>query len=168
MRNYSPRLEFITLLVLLAVFGAGLGLSYTFTERGQIYPQIISIIGIVVTGVELIIFGFQVLRVNKYVPAARAEYAEFWQSVKGVTPFVIALLFYFLLIYLIGLIIASGIWVALFLVIFGRVKPYQAVLGGLAIMGATFVVVELLTLRLPSALWDPFHIYRNEPWWPSF
>lgn len=161
MLSYRPRLEVLVLIGMLIVFGVGLGLSYSFLNISQPYPRIISIIGICLTLIELTIFVFQVYRVNKFVPNTRTEFGGFLREVRAILPYVVWILFYFLLIYLVGLIIASGIWTALFLAMLGKMKWYKALIGGIGIGIAAFLIVDLLTLALPTALFDPFEVYRR-------
>ena len=162
MLSYRPRLEVLVLIGLLIVFTVGLGLSYTYLDRSQVYPRVICSIGIALTGLELLIFTLQVSRVNKFVPSLRTEAGGFLREVRAISPYVLWILVYFLIIYLIGLIIASAVWVFLFLVFVGKLKWYKAIVGGLAIGLAAYIIWQALNLSLPTAIYDVFHEFRND------
>ena len=156
-----PRLEVLVLVVMMAVFAVAFGLTYTFLNRAEIYPRVISGIGMLLVGFELITFVYQTYRRRAELPPVRNEAALFLEEVRGILPYLAWLLFYFLLIYLVGLIIASGLFTLLFLLVLGRMRWQHALLGGVGIGVAAFLITDLLTLALPSALFDPFIEYRR-------
>lgn len=162
MLSYRPRVEVLVLIGLLIVFAVGLGLTWTFSDRGGVYPRVVCSIGIALTAFELIIFAVQVSRVNKFVPSLRVEAGGFLREVRAISPYVLWILIYFLIIYLVGLIIASAVWVFLFLMLIGKLKWYKALIGGLAIGVAAYIIWQALNLSLPTALYDVFHEFRND------
>ena len=156
-----PRLEVATLLLLLLFFAGAFALTYTFAVRAEIYPRIVSAIGMAVITAEIAVFIYQTYKHRHTAPTGRTELAATLQEMRAVLPYVLWLLFYYLMIWIIGLVIASGAFVFLFLLFIGRMKPWQALIGGLATAAAVFLIVDLLTLALPTALFDPFHEFRR-------
>jgi len=157
----NPRIEASVLIVIFAVFVAAFIGSYTFISPTDSYPRVISAIGAFLTLIELAAFVFQAYHHRAKIPSARQEVGGMLSDMRGVLPYLVWLLFYFLLIYLIGLIIASGVFTLLFLFIVARLKHYQALVGGLAAGFAAFVITDVLVLALPQALYDPFQEFRN-------
>lgn len=156
-----PRTEILVLLVMLFIFTGAFGLSFTFIPPTDSYPRAISGIGMCLVVLELAVFAYQTYRHRQNIATGRQEAASILNDIQGILPYVIWLLLYFLLIYIIGLIIASGIFAFLFLLLIGRVRWYYALLGGFGALVATFLVSDILVLALPEAVFDVFQEYRN-------
>lgn len=157
----TPRTELAILVAMLIVFAIGFGLTYTFSARTEIYPRAVSGIAMVLVVLELAAFGLRYYRTRSTAPPVRQEALQIVADIRGIVPYVLWILFYFLLIYLIGLIIASGIFSLLFVLLIGKMKWWQAAIGGLGASVAAFLITDILTLALPTALFDPFIEFRN-------
>ena len=167
-----PRAQFVVLVLLLATFLAAFGVSFTFAPLTDVFPRYISAIGAFLALVELVLFAHQYWKPDKerrkHAPAAKLELDALLAEFRSISPYILWLLAYFVLIWLIGLIIASGLFALLFLLLVARMKPWEAVLGGLAAAAVVFLIADLLSLALPQALYDPFFVYRRILRLPSF
>lgn len=65
-----------------------------------------------------------------------------------------AIIGFFVLILLVGFPVATVIFLTVFLIIDGRVRPVWAFVSGLAVTGVFLVVAYLLELEFPPAIWQ--------------
>lgn len=157
-----PRIELSILLILLAIFIAAFVVSFTFVVTTESYPRLVSGLGIALVSVEIVVFLIQTYRRRQNIPSGEMELRGMLGDIRKVLPYLVWIMFYFLLIYLIGLVIASALFAVLFLFFVAQINWRYAILGGLLAFGGTFVIVDVLQLGLPQALWDPFSIWRSE------
>ncbi len=77
---------------------------------------------------------------------------------RSILPFVLYLLLYYVLIYFIGMVIASAIFVFLFLLFIGKMKWYLALLSGILVLFFLINLEDIMSLRWPDSIIDPLEM----------
>jgi hypothetical protein len=161
--NVSRRDRLAGLLALLVVFTAVVGGSLGFPPRARIYPLFVGGLGVLLSLAGL----WAMVREGPAEPGARempggtghapgTEADSLRVAFGRIAPYLVWLLGYFVLIRMIGLVLASGIFVALFLRREGGVA-WGPAFGALVAVCAFLVAVgSLFGLHWPLSVADPF------------
>lgn len=146
--------QIVFLLILLAVFAWMFFGAAEFSSQAQTYPRLMSGAAILIAIVELIWYGFGLKNDTDEVSIANTLTGRF----KGILPYLIWLLAYFAVIYVLGMVAASGLFVTLFLIFEGKVKWYYALVAGLIIIAFLISMEDVMSLRWPRSIVDPIEI----------
>ena len=142
----SPgRMAFLVAVCLL--FAAAAWTAQSFPPRARIFPQVVAVGGFLL-GLLAAARGF----------AGKGTLMEerpghFLGHLRKAAPFLMWLMAYYVGIYLVGLLLASGLFVAAFLAREGRVRPYRAMIGGALMSGFLLLIGNVVGLDWPVGLW---------------
>jgi hypothetical protein len=163
--NASRRDELVGLLVLLAVFSGAVGGSLGFPPRARIYPLFVGGLGVLLSLAGLWTLARQEPSGPETAEAsgeagrpAEAQAESLGAAFGGIVPYLAWLLAYFVLMRIVGLVLASGIFVALFLRREGHVARGPAVGALVAVCAFLLVVGSLFGLHWPVSVVDPFQL----------
>lgn len=153
-------IEQIVFLVLVMLFFAWAGWdSLSFPEKAQTYPRTVAFAAVLIALAELGSYIWSV-RAQKLVPSkegsdgvtqAETLSAKFMQ----ILPYLLWLLACYAAIYVIGMVVASGLFVFLFLLREGKVTWYYALLSGLIVTLFLVAIGDVMGLKWPNSVIDP-------------
>ncbi|MEM7116851.1 MAG: tripartite tricarboxylate transporter TctB family protein [Chloroflexota bacterium] len=148
-------IEQITFLVLmLLLFGwAGFN-SLSFPDQAQTYPRTVAFAAVIIVLIELGLYLWGMRSDNEDVPVSETLSGRF----RGIWPYLIWLGAFFLVIYLVGIVIASALFVSIFLIREGNVPWYYAVLAGIIVIAFLLVMEDVMSFRWPRSLIDPIEM----------
>ena len=141
------REQIFFLFFLLIVFAYAAWDSMSFPTKAQTYPRTVALAAIVVTLIELVLYTLST-RKQKPVDAAD-DVGVFTPQFMKILPYLIWLVVFFIVIYLIGIVLASGLFVFAFLLREGKMRWYFALGSGLIII-AFLLTMETWELMLQS------------------
>ena len=145
--------QVVFLLILLGVFAWMAWESLGFASQAQTYPRLMATAAVILTLVELISYIIS-SRSEEDVPLSQTLSGRFG----GILPYLLWLLAYFAVIYVVGMVAASGLFVGLFLLREGEVKWYYAILAGLIVIGFLILMEDVMSLRWPRSIVDPIEL----------
>lgn len=147
--------QLVFLLFLLALFGYAFWGSLDFPGQAQTYPRTVAGAAVLITLAELIAYLVNWYRDN--LPDV-ADEDTLTARVMGILPYLGWLLAYYIVIYVIGMVAASGLFVFLFLYREGQVKWYYALLAGVFIVLFLIQMEDVMSLRWPDSIVDPIEM----------
>lgn len=146
--------QLIFLLIILGVAGWMLFESQSFSDdKAKTFPQLIASFTVIIVLVELVTFMIS-SRNSPELPASQTISGRFG----GIFPYLVWLLAYFAVIYVIGMVAASGLFVFLFLFREGKVKWYYALIAGLIIIAFLIQLEGVMNLKWPRSIIDPIEM----------
>jgi hypothetical protein len=123
----------------------------SFPSKAGLYPWAVGILGLVLAAVEI---GLTITRKSKPMegePQFQGDDGGLMRGVRQAFPYMLWLGAYYVLIYLLGLVVASGLFIVAFLSLVGKLRWFVA-LGGAALLVLFLLgVSELLNLYWPDA-----------------
>ncbi len=145
-------IEQIVFLLLILLFFAWAGWeSLSFPNKAQTYPRTVALAAVVITLAEL----------GSYLWTLRGQKSEEASSdtltakfIK-ILPYVLWLCACYATIYVIGMVVASGLFVFLFLFREGDVRWYYALLSGLIVIAFLLLIGDVMGLKWPESVVDP-------------
>ena len=147
--------QLVFLLFLLALFGYSLWASLEFPGQAQTYPRTVAAAAVIITIIELV--SYIVSWRNETLPEVAPE-NTLTARFMTILPFLAWLAAYYAVIYVIGMVAASGLFVFLFLYREGKVKWYYALLAGVFIIFFLIQMEDVMSLRWPDSILDPIEM----------
>jgi hypothetical protein len=142
---FAERVGFLVLIGLVLLYAAVAAAG--FPDRARIFPQLVAVAGLVSVAIELARMGWRrFVRLEDDVAGQPAALA----SVRAGASYVAWLLVYYVVIWVLGFLLASAIFVMLFLVLVARVPAGRALLAGVAVAGALLLLHRTLDVRWPE------------------
>ena len=140
------KLEQIIFTALIAlVFAAALWLSQDFPSSGRRFPRLICIAALIISGIQL-------LRLLFFKQGLLQKGSGVVSQFLKVYPYIFWILGYYLLIFVFGFIIASALFIVAFLISYGKMRWYMAVLATVVVVALVFFLGDILSLRWPNGL----------------
>lgn len=147
------------LLALLALFGSAVVGSLGFPPRARIYPLFVGGLGVLLGLVALLAFARTTPEEDAGTAELQAVESEgLAVAFRRIVPYLLWLLALFSLIRLVGLVLASGVFVAVFLRQEGRVGWPAALAGLVGVCGFLAGVGRLFGLHWPVSVIDPLGV----------
>jgi hypothetical protein len=157
-------MRFALEILVLAVFVYAAITARTFPHLAAMSPFYTAVAGVLLTSVILLMDIRTAIR-RQAVPisdlldltSALAEAptrAEAMQLLRRSAVYFAAIVGFFLLIFLASFPVATVIFLTVFLIIDGRVRPVRAFVTGLAVAGVFVVIARLMELEFPPAFWQ--------------
>lgn len=157
--------QWVGLLVLLAVFSGVVGGSLGFPPRARIYPLFVGVLGVLLSLAGLWTLarrqppGPETAEVSGTSGHPAGSGAQSLRAAFGsIVPYLAWLLGYFVLMRLVGLVLASGVFVTLFLRREGDVAWAPAIGALVAVCAFLLAVGSLFGLHWPLSVVDPFQL----------
>lgn len=150
MRQLS-REQFIFLGLLLLLFAWAAFEADGFSGQARLYPFVVALAGLVIAIVE---FGSFAFSQRQQDPAAANSESLAQRFVKA-TPYLAWLAGLYAAIYVIGMVISSGLFAFLFLLSEGKLRWYYALLSGILVIVFLIVMQDVMSLKWPKSLMDP-------------
>jgi hypothetical protein len=154
----SRQLERFAFLVLVALVFVWAGWEATsFPSRARIFPQTVAFAALILTGVEVLKALISLSRHRAARRLSQGEAAEEGgatlreQVVKG-APYLLWIIGYYVGIYLVGFVVASGAFVLLFLWRAGRVRWPAATLATAPLLAVLLLLGAAMNLSWPGGL----------------
>ncbi len=158
----ADREQIVALGILLLVFGGAAVASLGFPPRARTYPLVVGVVGVLITAWELLAFHSRARSgpVQPSLPGDREVMrpATIGEQFPRVLPFLIWIGGYLVAVWVAGLVVASGLFVGVFLSREGRVRWHTAVLAGAGIIILLVVLGNVLGLRWPASAIAPFQL----------
>ncbi len=151
--NHIEQIVFLVLLLLL--FGWAFWSSLDFPGQAQTYPRTVAGAAALITLAELLAY---IVNWRKGALPEVAEENTLTARFMTILPYLAWLLAYYVVIYVIGMVAASGLFVFLFLYREGEVKWYYALLAGVFIVLFLIQMEDVMSLRWPDSLVDPIEL----------
>lgn len=148
-------IEQITFLVLmLLLFGWAGSNSLTFPDQAQTYPRTVAFAAALIVLIELGLYLWGLRSDNEEVPLSETLSGRF----RGILPYFLWLGAFFIIIYLVGIVIASALFVSIFLIREGNVPWYYAVAAGVIVIVFLLTMEDIMSLKWPRSLIDPIEM----------
>ena len=147
--------QLVFLLFLLALFGWALWSSLEFPGQAQTYPRTVAGAAVIITMIELV--SYIVSWSNETLTEVAPE-NTLTARFMTILPFLVWLAAYYVVIYVIGMVAASGLFVFLFLYREGKVKWYYALLARVFIILFLVQMEDVMSLRWPDSIIDPIEM----------
>jgi len=132
------------------LFGVGALVATGFPPRARIYPLFVGVVGVLLASAELFL-NTRMAGGDDGAVAARSLSA----AARQIRPYLVWLLGYLILSALIGLILASGVFVALFLRRAGGTSVRVAAMAFWGVLGFLVVAGAIFGLHWPASIIDP-------------
>ena len=145
------REQYIFLGLLLLVFAWAAFEANGFNGQARLYPFVISVAGLLIGAVEFGLFGFS----QRGQGSAQSSGETLGQRFRKALPYLSWLIGLYATIYVIGMVISSGIFVFLFLFKEGKMRWYYALLSGILVIGFLIIMQDVMSLKWPKSLIDP-------------
>ena len=146
--------QYIFLALLLALFGWTAWGSLDFPEQAQTFPWMVSAAALVLIIIEAITYGISIGRGTD----EGSDSNSISQKIGGILPYLAWLGGYYVAIYLVGMVFASGLFVFLFLLLPGKMKWYYALLSAVLVITFLITMEDVMSLRWPDSLIDPIEM----------
>ena len=143
------------LIFLLALFGWAFWQSFSFPGQAQTYPRVVGGAAVLITAAELL--SYIIIMIRGKAPKVAKE-DTLTARFLTILPYLLWLAAYYAVIYVIGMVAASGLFVFLFLLIEGKVKWYYALPAGLFILFFLIQMEDVMSLRWPRSIVDPIEM----------
>ena len=143
--------QIIFLLLVFLFFGWAASQSLGFPDKAQTYPRTVAFAAVIITLAEL----------GSYLWSLRGQKPETAYSDTltakfiGILPYVLWLAAVYAAIYVIGMVLASGLFVFLFLLREGKVPWYYALLSGIIVIIFLLTIQDVMGLKWPKSVVDP-------------
>ena len=149
----ARRFEFGFIVLLLGILGLAAIDTAGFPFFARLFPLVAALIAFAATVVELV----RVVRAPATSPAAGDGdgISDFLDRIRAGMPLLVALLAYYAAIYLFGFLVASGLFISLFLNLIARVRALSAALTGAVVIGWLIGISWLFVLEWPDGLLAP-------------
>jgi hypothetical protein len=150
--------------LVLAIFVYAAVTAHTFPHLAAMSPFYTAVAGVLLTS-AILLMDLRTAIKRQAVPvsdlldltSALAEAptrTEAMQLLRRSAAYFAAILGFFLLIFLLSFPVATVVFLALFLIIDGRVRPVWALVTGFAVSGVFVVIARLMELEFPPAFWQ--------------
>lgn len=149
--------QLLFLVLVAALFGWVAIHAQGFHRTARIFPQVVAIAMLVLALIELVSYGLGAWREARHGVGPKGPVEEdgpsLWDGMRQVGPYIVWILAYFLGIYLVGFVVASGVFVALSLMTMGRMRWYAAIGSTAVLIAGLLVLANALTLQWPAGIW---------------
>ena len=146
------RIEQIVFLVLVFLFfGWAASESLSFPSKAQTYPRTVAFAAVAITLAELLSYLWSLRGQKSEIDSSNTLTSKFI----GILPYLLWLLATYAAIYVVGMVVASGLFVFLFLFREGKVPWYYALLSGLIVIGFLLTIQDVMGLKWPKSVIDP-------------
>ena len=122
-------------------------LSFSFPESARRFPLVVSVISALFVVIQL---------VKVWLKKDSSDASENPKTVlsqgRKIIPYIIWILGFYLVIFLVGFVIASGIFVFSFLLTQAKLRWYMALLATVLVVAAILFLGDLLSLKWPLGI----------------
>ena len=153
MKRHNSLEQYIFLTVALIVFAYAAYLALDFPTQAQTFPRSVALAAILMIVIEMIAYFFSI-RGDK-TPAPDDSIRA---TIGGIFPYLLWLGAYYIVIYFIGMVAASGLFIFFFLLLPGQMKWYSALFSAVLIIAFLILMEDVMNLRWPSSLFDPIEM----------
>ena len=144
--------QVIFLLLVLLVFAWAAWDAFSFPEKAQTYPRTVALAAVIITLVEL---GSYTMTLRTQPSGEAAVSDSVSTQFFKILPYLFWLGAFYAAIYLMGIIVASGLFVFIFLLREGKMAWYYALLSGLIVIGFLLTMEDVMSLKWPRSVIDP-------------
>ena len=131
--------------------------SQGFVRTARVFPQVIGTAMLILTVVEIVSYWRAVRREAREGEGPRGPVEEPGPSVaeglRQTWPYILWIIAYFVLIYLVGFVVASAVFVALSVWLIGRLEWYWAFGSTVVLIAGLLIMAQALSLEWPTGIW---------------
>lgn len=149
--KHHAREQYIFLGLLLLLFAWAAFEANGFSGQARLYPFVVSVAALVIGILEFGLFGWSQRGQDSTQSAGETLSHRFRKAL----PYLSWLLGLYAAIYVIGMVLSSGLFAFLFLLREGKMRWYYSLLSGLLVIGFLLIMQDVMSLKWPKSLIDP-------------
>ena len=150
----NAREQSIFLGLLLLIFAWAAFEANGFTGQARLYPFVVAVAALVIGLIE---FALYAMKQRQHAPEQPAE-ETLIERFRKALPYLTWLVGLYATIYVIGMVVASGLFAALFLLREGKMRWYFALLSGLLVIVFLVIMQDVMSFKWPTSLIEPIEI----------
>lgn len=162
MKRHNALEQYIFLAVVLVLFAWAAYEALNFPTQAQTFPRSVALVAVAIVLLEMVAFFFTARGDSSSVDTGAEEDAVPADSIRarfsGILPYLLWIGAFYVGIYLIGMVAASGIFMLLFLLLPGKMKWYYALLAAILTVIFLITMEDVMSLRWPRSIIDPIEM----------
>lgn len=149
----KEQLIFLGLLIIIFAWAAWEATG--FTGQARTYPLVVGTAALVIGLAEFGAYTFTLRRQASTQEGTQSAGETLGQRFSKALPYLSWLAGLYAMIYVIGMVISSGIFAFLFLLREGKMRWYYALLSGISVIIFLIIIQDVMSLKWPKSIIDP-------------